>query len=342
MKKNKIFFAVIGCGTIGLRHISIINNSENCKLLAVIDKNQKKIENLDQKKIPFFYDLDGFFESSIEVDVMVIATPNGLHSDHALKSLENNCHVLVEKPMALFKQDAEKIIYKSIQMKKNVFVVMQNRYSPPIKWIKNVLHKKVLGEIYMVNVNCFWNRDERYYENHEWHGNKKLDGGTLYTQFSHFIDIIYWLFGDIKNISSKFFNFNHVNQIEFEDSGFINFDFLKGGSCNLNYTTSVWDKNLESSMTIIAENGSVTIGGQYMDKVLNCHIKNYEMEKIEPTNSPNIYEGYVGSAQNHQYVIQNVVDVLNNSQEIKTNAIEGLKVTEIIENIYSKVKNDFK
>ena len=339
---NKKFkFLIVGCGMIGSKHFEIINNNNDCEVLAVVDIKEKKKIKSNLKNIKYFNSLNDFFNSEIKVDVASIATPNGLHVEHALKCLDNNLHVVIEKPLTLRKIDSEKIIHKSLELKKNVFVVMQNRYSPPIKWANKILNDRILGKIYVVQINCFWNRDDRYYKNHEWHGKKKLDGGTLFTQFSHFIDIVYFLFGDVKNISSKFFNFNHKETIEFEDSGNILFDLIDGGSVTINYTTSVWNKNLESSMTVIGEKGSFKIGGQYMDKVEYCHIKNYKFQKLPETNPPNMYGNYVGSAQNHKYVFQNVVDVLNNSKKIKTNALEGLKVTEIIEKIYyNKYKND--
>ncbi|HMT34529.1 MAG TPA: gfo/Idh/MocA family oxidoreductase, partial [Chitinophagaceae bacterium] len=120
------------------------------------------------------------------------------------------------------------------------------------------------------------------------------------------------------------------------DSGVINFDFVNGGIGCLNFSTSIWDKNLESSMTIIAENGSVKIGGQYMDKVEVCHVKDYEMPELAPTNPGNDYGAYKGSAANHHYVIENVVDVLKNRSTITTNALEGLKVVDIIERMYQQ------
>ncbi|WP_228446790.1 Gfo/Idh/MocA family oxidoreductase [Chryseobacterium sp. 3008163] len=164
---------------------------------------------------------------------------------------------------------------------------------------------------------------------------KDLDGGTLFTQFSHFIDIMYWLFGDLTNIQGKFADFNHKDLTDFEDSGFINFDFVNGGMGSLNYSTSVWNQNLESSMTVIAENGAVKIGGQYMDKVEVCNVKGYEMPELAPTNPGNDYGAYKGSAANHHYIIENVVDVLKGRSTITTNALEGLKVVDIIERIYS-------
>ena len=165
-----------------------------------------------------------------------------------------------------------------------------------------------------------------------------MDGGTLFTQFSHFIDVMYWLFGDIKNIKSIIRNFNHQHSTEFEDSGVVHFEFVNGGIGNFNFSTSIFDKNLESSLTIIAEKGSVKIGGQYMNEVEYCHIKDYEMPVLEPTNPGNDYGAYKGSAQNHHYVIENVVDVLKHQKAISTNALEGMKIVDIIERIYQSAQ----
>jgi predicted dehydrogenase len=211
---------------------------------------------------------------------------------------------------------------------------MQNRYSPPSAWIKEVIGKKLLGEIYMVQINCYWNRDHRYYTGKNWKGTPDLDGGTLFTQFSHFIDTMYWLFGDITDIQAKFEDFNHGNSTAFEDSGIVTFRFLGGGMGSFNYSTSVWDKNLESSMTIIGSKGSIKIGGQYMEKVEYCHIEGYNMPHLEATNPANDYGTYKGSAQNHHYIIANVIDTLKGRTSITTNALEGMKVVDIIERIY--------
>ena len=224
---------------------------------------------------PYFSSAKEMLAAGIETDVVSICSPNGLHAEHSLLALEHGKHIVCEKPMALSKADCESIIYKALQMHKNVFCVMQNRYSPPSVWIKEVVEKKLLGNIFMVQLNCYWNRDDRYYKKGSWKGSQSLDGGTLYTQFSHFIDIMYWLFGDIKDIQAKFNDFTHAQSTEFEDSGVVSFQFVNGGMCCINYSTAVWDTNLESSITIIGEKGSIKIGGQYMNQVEYCHIKDY-------------------------------------------------------------------
>lgn len=333
---RKIKFAVIGCGHIGKRHSEMILRNSECELVAVVDTKPEETLNLPFGDIPFYSSLDELLIEDRGIDVINIATPNGFHVEQSLKCLEAKKHIVVEKPMALTKADAEKVIFKALNVHKHVFAVMQNRYSPPSVWIKELIESGVLGEIFMVQLNCYWNRDERYYRPDSWHGKRELDGGTLFTQFSHFIDIMYWLFGDIENIRGRFADFNHKSLTDFEDSGFVSFDFVNGGMGSINYSTSIWNQNLESSMTVIAENGAVKIGGQYMDKVEVCNVKDYEMPQLAPTNPGNDYGAYKGSAQNHHYIIDNVIDVLKGRAAITTNALEGLKVVEIIERIYQE------
>lgn len=333
---QKIKFAVIGCGHIGKRHAAMIKNNSECELVALCDIDSGQPGN-DNRQVPFFESVSEML-SSTQADVVCVATPNGLHEEHALAALQSGKNVVIEKPMALTKAGCEKLLFEALHQHKLIFCVMQNRYSPPSVWLKDILRQGVLGKIFMVQINCYWNRDERYYTSGNWHGTQHLDGGTLYTQFSHFIDIMYWLFGDITNITARFNDFNHSTLTDFEDSGFVNFDFVNGGMGSLNYSTSVWNNNLESSLTIIAENGTVKVGGQYMNEVEICNIKDYQMPVLPPSNPPNDYGQYKGSAANHHYIFENVVDVLKGRAPITTNALEGLKVVEIIERIYKLKK----
>jgi len=340
MNKNQtIKFAVIGAGHIGKRHAEMIRREEESELVALIDVRSKDECGAEIFDVPFFNSLDELIESGIEFDVLNVCTPNGLHANQSIQGLSNGKHIVCEKPMGLSKDNCEKVIFKSLQMSKNVFCVMQNRYSPPSEWIKSVVDQKLLGDIFMVQLNCYWNRDDRYYKAGGWKGTSDLDGGTLFTQFSHFIDIMYWLFGDIDNISGKFADFTHSNSTSFEDSGLVNFDFVDGGMGCINYSTAVSNQNLESSLTIIGSKGSVKIGGQYMNEVEVCNVTDYEMPELQPSNPANDYGPYKGSAANHNYVIKNVIDTLKGRTTATTNALEGLKVVEIIERIY-KVRNE--
>lgn len=332
----KIRFAVIGQGHIGKRHAEMIRRNGHCQLVAVCDIKDQKDLGLGSIKESFYNSIDELLEKEKDnLDVINICVPNGLHFSYSIKALEYRKHVVVEKPMALTKTDAEAIIFKSLEVSKHVFCVMQNRYSPPSVWLKEVVDSNMLGNIHIVQLNCYWNRDDRYYVDGNWHGTADMDGGTLFTQFSHFIDIMYWLFGDIKDISGKFKDFIHAKSTAFEDTGLVSFDFVNGGMGSLNYSTAIWDQNLESSITIIGEKGTIKVAGQYMNEVVYCHVKDYQMPELAPSNPPNDYGLYKGSAQNHHYIIDNVVDTLNNGGTIFTNALEGFKVVEIIERIYA-------
>ncbi len=329
-----IKFAVVGQGHIGKRHAEMIRRNKDSELVAVCDILPKEQLGLENLEVPFFNSIDELLNSNIDLDVVNICTPNGFHAEYAIKALEHKYHVVLEKPIALTKKDAEQIVFKSLEMSRHVFCVMQNRYSPPSVWLKDIISNQILGDIYMVQLNCYWNRDSRYYKPGNWHGTTNLDGGTLFTQFSHFIDIMYWLFGDITNIRGNFQDFSHASLTDFEDSGVVTFDFINGGMGCINYSTAVWDKNLESSIIIVGEKGTVKVAGQYMNEVEYCHIQDYEMPTLAPSNPPNDYGAYKGSAQNHHYVIQNVVEKLTEKGSITTNVLEGLKVIDIIERIY--------
>lgn len=335
MKHQKIRFAVVGMGHIGKRHAEMIQRDPQAELIAVCDVLSKEQVGWNVPQVLYFNSIDELLSAKLNVDVVNICTPNGFHAEYALKVLESKKHVVVEKPIALNKYDVERVLFKSLEVSKHVFSVMQNRYSPPSVWLKEIVKNEVLGDIYIVKLDCYWNRDERYYQKGNWHGDLKLDGGTLFTQFSHFIDIMYWLFGDITDIKGNFADFNHQELTDFEDSGVVTFRFVNGGIGCLNYSTSVWETNFESAITIIGSKGTVKVAGQYMNEVVYCHVKDYTMPQLQPSNPPNDYGLYKGSAQNHHYVIQNVVEKLTDKGNISTNLLESLKVVEIIERIYA-------
>ncbi len=336
MQSNtKVRFAVCGFGHIGKRHATMIGRNPESELVAAIDTDEKQRQAAEgEYGVPFFTSLEAFLASGIQADVVNIATPNNFHAPVAIAALKAGHHVVIEKPMGLTKADCEDVIFTSLQAGKLAFCVMQNRYSPPSAWLKQVVSEGRLGRPFMVQVNCYWNRDARYYKAGNWKGSMVTDGGTLFTQFSHFIDIMFWLFGDIKNVHSRFFDFNHAGLTEFEDSGMVTFDFVKGGAGCINFSTAVWDTNLESSITIVGEKGSIKVGGQYMNEVEYCRIEGYEMPELAEASPANDYGHYKGSAANHHFVIENVVDTLKGRTVATTNAMEGLKVVEIIEKIY--------
>ena len=339
---DKIKFAVIGQGHIGKRHAEMIRRNPEAELIAVCDALSPDQLNLASLQEKFYTSAEEMLKAHPEVDVVSICTPNGLHAAHSIAAIEAGKHVVCEKPMALSKAECENMLHKALQKHKTVFCVMQNRFSPPSVWLKKIVEEKIIGDVFMVQLNCYWNRDERYYKKGGWKGTQELDGGTLFTQFSHWIDLLYWIFGDIKDIQAKFSDFNHAGLTDFEDSGFVNFNFVNGGMGSINYSTAVWNSNLESSITIIGSKGSVKVGGQYMDQVETCNIKDYTLPALDATNEANDYGSYKGSANNHPQVIANVIDTLKGRTSVTTNAMEGMKVVDIIERIYSLRNTDRK
>lgn len=332
---DNIKFSVIGFGHIGKRHATILSKLPDVTLTGIVDADrQKQNDPLYPKGVSFFTRAEDLFQAGLHGDVVCVCTPNGFHAEHALMALSNKCHVIIEKPMALTRASCERIIEKSLQAGRHVFVVKQNRYSPPVKWLKEIVSKGILGDVLMVNLVCLWNRDHRYYQPGSWKGTLELDGGTLFTQFSHFIDVMYWIFGDVKNIRANMKNFTHRNTTRFEDSGVVHFEFENGGLGSLQFSTAVWDTNMESSISVVGTKGSVKIGGQYMNKIEYCHIQDYTMPELEETNPPNDYGPFRGSAANHQYIFENVINTLRGKETMTTNAMEGMKVVDIIERIY--------
>ena len=161
---KKIRFAVIGCGHIGKRHAEMITRDEGAELVALCDIRPKEELGIEAYAVPFARNIDELFRLGLDIDVVNICTPNGLHAEMAIQAIESGHHVVIEKPMALTLADAEKVVYTSLRFRKQVFCVMQNRYSPPSVWIKEMVESGKLGQIYMVQLNCYWNRDERYYK----------------------------------------------------------------------------------------------------------------------------------------------------------------------------------
>ena len=337
---KKLKFAIIGCGRIAERHAEQINRL--AELRAVCDIVESRANAFGDKfNASIYFDINDLFENEKDIDVVSICTPNGLHAEHSIKAFRNGFHVLCEKPMAINVYDCGEMIKEAEKANKRLFVVKQNRYNPPVQAMKKALDENRLGKILSIQLSCFWNRNLNYYKQSEWKGTKKLDGGTLFTQFSHFIDLLYWLFGDIKNVEAITKNFIHNEFVEFEDTGVIIVEFFSGVIGTINYTINSFEKNMEGSLTIFGEQGTVKIGGQYLNELEYQNIKDYKIADIPQGNPPNNYGQYVGSMSNHDKVYENVIDVLLNNGMIGTNGFEGLKTVEIIDKIYTAA-NHFK
>ena len=329
---GKINFGIIGCGRIGIRHAEHINNLGN--VVAVCDIDLKKAKALAfSSDAHYFDDVNKLLASSTEIDVISVCTPNGLHAEHSIKALETGHHVLCEKPMAITSQDCSKMIQAAERNNRRLFVVKQNRFNPPVTAVKKLIDEGKLGKILSIQLSCFWNRNAQYYTD-SWKGTKDLDGGTLFTQFSHFIDLLFWLIGDVKKLSAITKNSLHKGIIDFEDSGVVILEFEQGAIGTINYNVNSYQKNMEGSLTIFGSLGTVKIGGQYLNELEYQNIKDLEIKNLPPGNAANNYGQYQGSMSNHDLVYKNLIDVLLNNTSINATMFDGFKTVEIIENIY--------
>ena len=329
-------FAIVGCGRIAQRHAEHISNQG--KLVAVCDILPGKAIALGEKYAAKTFDsLDEMIGSGVAVDVVSVCSPNGLHAEHSIKALKAGFHVLCEKPMALSVSDCASMINAAERANKRLFIVKQNRFNPPVEAVKKLIDQEKLGKIYSIQLNCFWNRNEDYYKN-SWKGTKDMDGGTLFTQFSHFIDLLYWFVGDVESVSARTGNFHHQGLIEFEDTGMVILKFLNGAIGTVNYTVNAYKRNMEGSLTIFAEKGTIKIGGQYLNELEYQSLEGDAISNLPPGNPPNNYGQYFGSMSNHDKVYQNLISVLDGQGTIATSGMEGLKTVEIIEKIYRQAK----
>jgi predicted dehydrogenase len=332
-----IQFAIIGCGRIAQRHAEHISNFG--KLTAVCDVVKEKADALaEQFGANAYYNITDLLANEKGVNVVSICSPNGLHATHSIESLKAGFNVLCEKPMAINVNDCGEMIKTAEQANKRLFAIKQNRFNPPVEAVKKLIDEGRLGKIYSVQLSCFWNRNADYYAN-SWKGTKNLDGGTLYTQFSHFVDLLYWMIGDVKDVEAYTSNYAHQDTIEFEDTGVVILKFQNGAIGTINYSVNSYGKNMEGSLTIFGEKGTVKIGGQYLNELEYQNIAGYKIENLATGNTANNYGNYQGSMSNHDKIYANLVDVLTNNASISTSAFEGLKTVEIIDKIYYKAKS---
>jgi predicted dehydrogenase len=333
---KRISFALVGCGRIGKRHAEHIVNFGT--LQAVCDTDKSRADEIAATyNTKAYYDLADLLEEEKGITVVSICTPNGLHAYHSIMALNKGKHVLCEKPMAIKVSDCGEMIKAAEKNNRRLFVIKQNRYNPPVAAVKEIIDNNKLGKLYSVQLNCFWNRNSDYYQN-SWKGTRELDGGTLFTQFSHFIDLLYWLIGDVQNVYALTANFGHQGVIEFEDTGVVALKFYNGVLGTINYTVNSYKKNMEGSVTIFGEKGTIKIGGQYLNELEYQSIEGMEIKELPEGNKANNYGTYTGSMSNHDKVYENLIDVLQNGASITTNLFEGLKTVEIIDKIYKSAQ----
>ncbi len=328
---NTLRFALVGCGRIGHRHAEHIARLGT--LAAVCDVERDRASELAQRTGANAYgSLDDMLAGERALDVVAVCSPNGLHAQHSIAALQHGAHVLCEKPMALTVRDCGEMIKAAERCNRRLFVVKQNRFNPPIVALKDVIDAGRLGRIFSLQLNCYWNRNADYYRD-SWKGTRDLDGGTLFTQFSHFIDLLYWMIGDIAEVHGFRGNYTHEGVIEFEDTGVACLRFASGAIGTISYTVNAHARNMEGSLTVFGERGTVKVGGQYLNELEYQSIDGYEITNLPPGNQANNYGAYQGSMSNHDKVYANLVDVLTGGGAISTSGYEGLKTVELVQRV---------
>jgi len=333
---DTITFCVIGVGHIGRRHIAVVDAEERAQIVAIcdVDEARCKEQSALYGGVPYYTDYRQML-AAVKADVVSICTPHGLHKEMAIAVANAKMHSLVEKPMALSVADCNEM--NSIAQANGVklFVVKQNRFNTPIALTKEAIDTGKLGRIFMVQCNVLWNRHQGYYNDSDWRGSNNLEGGALYTQVSHFIDLLIWWFGDITDAKTIVDTLNH--EIEIEDCGVSALRFNSGVIGSLIWTTCVYNKNYEGSITIVAEKGTIKIGGRYLNKIEFWDVQSHPLdEDIKFEDKPNNYGKYQGSSSNHDKVVDAIAGKLLNERKHVVEGDEGIKTIEAIEYIYNQ------
>jgi len=330
---DKIKFGLIGCGHIGKRHAAVMDNYERSEVTAYCDSDIQQAENLANtyNRGIVFENYQDLFAS--DIDIVSICTPHFLHKKMALEAIAANKHVLVEKPMALHSEDAKEMNLAAKSAGVKLYVVKQNRFNVPIVLTEEVLRSKKLGKIFMVQCNVLWNRHQEYYDQSDWRGVKSKEGGALFTQASHFIDILVWWFGKLEKASTVIETQFHNTEID--DCGQASLKFESGVLGSLSWTTNVYNKNYEGSITVVGEYGTIKIGGAYLNKIEHWDVRSYPLpENIAFVDQPNNYGKYQGSSSNHHRVIEEVVKDLSGQSAATVQGQEGELSIAAIEKIY--------
>lgn len=330
-------FGIIGFGAIGRRHWRRIEENRLCDLIAIADIDAEALKRMTDEDVRQFYDYQDLLAVE-KVDVVAVCTPNYLHAEMTIAALQAGKHVICEKPMCLKVANSKKMVNAALKYGKKLFIVKQNRYNPPIKVVQRLVVSGKLGRIFSLVVNCYWNRNDAYYEHSPWRGRREMDGGVLYTQFSHFIDLVDWLAdSELRSVYAVADNFNH-SSVEIEDTGTVCIQFENGVLATVNFTNCSYRKNMEGSVTVFAEKGTVKIGGQYLNELEYQQMEFGAIEELPVSSGPNDYGEYKGTMSNHHLVYENVVNTLEGREVIDVNGMDGMKTVEIIEAAYKSIE----
>ena len=335
MASEKNFrIALVGCGRISKNHFDAIEKIDGLELVAVCDADPIRAEQAAAERgVACFTSYEKMLKEA-KADVITIATPSGLHADQGVAAAQAGKHVVMEKPMAISLTGADALVHACDKAGVQLFVVKQNRLNPPIQLLKHAVDKNRFGRIYMASCTVHWARPQEYYDQAPWRGTWEFDGGAFMNQASHYVDLIQWLMGPVESVMAK--TATLARRIETEDSGVAILKFRSGALGSIEVTMLAYPRNLEGSITVLGEKGSVKIGGTAVNKVEFWQFAEYDdddklIEAVE-TNPPNVY------GLGHQGYYRNVLAVLRGEAKPDTDGRAGRKSLELILGIYESAK----
>ena len=332
-------FALVGCGRIAKRHSELLGlkQIEGARLAAVCDVDvSKAVKISEQYSVPYFLDMHDMMTSA-EVDVVVVLTESGNHAKHVVALAKYGKHIIVEKPMALTLDDADAMIRACDKAGGKLFVVKQNRFNVPVVKLREALDQGRFGKLVLGTVRVRWCRDQAYYDQDKWRGTWAFDGGVLTNQASHHVDLLEWMLGEVESVYAK--GTTALANIEAEDTAVVTLKFRNGALGVIEATTAVRPKDLEGSISVLGEGGSVEIGGFAVNKMKTWNFVNplpddeTVMERYS-VNPPNVY-GF-----GHQAYYEHVVDCIQNNKQHLVDGLEGRKSLELINAIYESIETN--
>jgi UDP-N-acetyl-2-amino-2-deoxyglucuronate dehydrogenase len=326
IKGRKIRMAVVGCGRISKNHFdSIEKHQDNIELVSICDVKQDTLSKHEEKyNIKGYLDLGNMLENE-DLDLVAICTPSGTHADQVELCAKHSINVMTEKPMATRWSDGVRMVKACDKAGVRLFVVKQNRRNPTLQLLKRATQENRFGKIHMVHLNVFWTRPQEYYDQAPWRGTWEFDGGAFMNQASHYVDLLEWLIGPIDKVQAMM---NTTRDIEVEDTGVLNVKWRNGALGSMSVTMLTYPKNLEGSITILGEKGTVRIGGVAVNDIQHWEFdesKDYDADVKEVNYQTTSVYGF-----GHPLYYNNVVEVLRGNAEPETDGREGLKSLEVL------------
>ncbi|MBI96628.1 oxidoreductase [bacterium] len=354
IKDRKIRFSIIGCGRISRNHIkSILLHHENAELIAICDNQEERIENAknlisqlntensEKTKDPIvFFEykelLKAIINKELKIDIIVLATPSGLHAEQAIEAANAGLHVCTEKPMATNYKDGLLMNKACKENRVHLFVVKQNRFNRTLQLVKKQIEKERFGKIALVTINVFWHRPQSYYDLDSWRGTLNLDGGALMNQASHYVDLLDWLIGPLQSISASIATIGR--SIEAEDTAALQMRWKNGALGTMAVTMLTYPKNLEGSITILGEKGTVKIGGPAVNKIEKWEFSD-ETEDDDLVESAS-YETTNVYGFGHPPYYENLINVLKGISSPACSGDDGLRSLEILTGAYKSAEDN--